>query len=45
MTRFYRAAWLFYLFLAIAGLVGLVALDHPVDLRLFVDRGVDPGPQ
>lgn len=39
MTRFYRAAWLFYLFLSIAGLVGLVALGHPVDLRLFVERG------
>ncbi len=36
MTRFYRAAWLFYLFLSIAGLVGLAALGRPIDLRLFV---------
>ena len=39
MTRFYRAAWLFYLFLSIAGLVGLAALGRPVDLRLFVEGG------
>jgi hypothetical protein len=37
MTRFYRSAWIFYLLLAIAGLVGLVALGEPMDLRLFVD--------
>lgn len=36
MTRFYRAAWLFYLFLALAGLIGLAALGRPIDLGLFV---------
>jgi membrane protease YdiL (CAAX protease family) len=37
MTRFYRAAWFFYLFLSVAGLVGLAALGRTIDLRLFVD--------
>jgi uncharacterized protein len=38
MSRFYRAAWIFYLVLAIAGLVGLVAQKRTVDLDLFVVR-------
>jgi len=36
-SRLYRVAWAFYLFLALAGLVGLAAQGRPVDLRLAVD--------
>lgn len=36
MSRFYRAAWYFYLLLALAGLVGLAAQKRPIDLDLFV---------
>ena len=35
MSRFYRAAWIFYLLLAMGGLVGLVALERRIELALF----------
>ena len=41
MSRFYRAAWIFYLLLAVAGLVGLAAQGKPIGLALFVARA-DP---
>ena len=36
-TRFYRAAWAFYLLLALGGLVGLAALGRRIEPRLLVD--------
>jgi len=33
----YRVAWIFYLVLAVGGLVGLAAQQRPIDLRLFVE--------
>ncbi len=39
MTGFYRAAWGFYLVLALAGLAGLAAQGTRIELTLFVDPG------
>jgi len=36
-TPLYRIAWIFYLVLAVAGLVGIAAEGRRVDLRLLVD--------
>jgi membrane protease YdiL (CAAX protease family) len=36
VSRFYRAAWIFYLVLAVGGLVGLAAQAKPIGLALFV---------
>jgi len=36
-SRLYRAAWLFYLVLALGGIVGLAAEGRPIGLRLLVD--------
>jgi hypothetical protein len=36
MTRFYRAAWIFYLVLAVGGLVGLAARGERIALELFL---------
>jgi membrane protease YdiL (CAAX protease family) len=38
VSRFYRAAWSFYLVLAVAGLVGLTAQEKPIGLALFFAR-------
>jgi len=36
-SSLYRVAWIFYLFMALAGLVGLAAEGRIVGVRLFVD--------